>query len=227
MGTRVALADAVLVTSATTGTGTYALGSAVTGYFQPADVTPSLGGVRVGYVAVDSLTAPTIREIGEGVLSAGAPWTLTRATIRRTLNAGVAGSSAVNWPVGTRYVYLTPLAANTPVLDTDGWLGILTATPAAPLDVAGQIRATDILVGGLALAPRPTGAGIGVWQALSSPGNTPLTLPAGGTWAYFFVQRMIANNSVGNVGVGVSAGGTTLVAADPARDHLGFAWRVA
>lgn len=60
----------------------------------------------------------------------------------------------------------------------------------------------------LGLAPRPTGAGVGVWQALSSPGNTPRTLPAGGTWAYFFVQRMIANNSVGNVGVGVSAGGT-------------------
>ena len=121
MGIRTLLADAVLVTTPTTGTGTYALGNAVTGYFHPADV-PIAAGSRVSYSVVDSLTAPTLREIGEGVLASGSPWTLTRATIRRSLNAGLASGSAINWPVGTRYLFLTPIAANTPQLDTDNSL---------------------------------------------------------------------------------------------------------
>ena len=121
MGTRTILADAVLVTTQTTGTGTYSLGNALTGHFHPADV-PITSGSRISYTVVDSLTAPTMRETGEGVLSSGSPWTLTRATIRRSLNGGVASGSAINWPVGTRYLYVTPLAANTPQYDTDNSL---------------------------------------------------------------------------------------------------------
>jgi hypothetical protein len=130
MGTPVVLADAVLVTTATTGTGTYALGSAVTGYFHPSD--HSLNGSRVSYVVVDSLTTPTIREVGEGVLASGSPWTLTRATIRRSLTGGVAGGSAINWAAGTKYVFLAPIAANSPQYDTAGELRIAAGTNSLP-----------------------------------------------------------------------------------------------
>lgn len=119
MGTPVGFFDGVVCTFATLGTGTITLGNAVTGYFDPTGAqVPS--GTRVGYVLVDSLNAPTIREYGEGVLSFGASWTLTRATIRRSLSGGVAGGSAINWAAGTKYVFLTPLAANLPSLETDG-----------------------------------------------------------------------------------------------------------
>lgn len=122
MGTRNLLGDAILVTTLTTGTGTYTLASAVTGHFGPDDI-PLVSGGRYSYVAVDSLDAPTIREIGQGVLTdAGADWTLTRATIRKSLSAGIAGTSAINWSSGTKYVYLTALAGDTPQYHTDGML---------------------------------------------------------------------------------------------------------
>ena len=121
MGTPNVLADSVLVSTTTTGTGTYSLGSAVAGYFHPTDNATSLNGKRVSYVVVDSLSAPTIRELGEGVLTSGSPWTLTRATIRRSLSGGVAGGSAINWAAGTKYIFITALAANAVQLDTDGW----------------------------------------------------------------------------------------------------------
>jgi hypothetical protein len=125
MGTRRYLANAVLVVTTTTGTGTYTLGSAVTGYFKPDD-GPLISGGRYSYVAVDSLDAPTIREVGEGILTdAGTEWTLSRAVIHGSLSAGVAGSSAINWASGTKYVFLTALAQNTPQYDTDGMLRAL------------------------------------------------------------------------------------------------------
>ena len=78
----------------------------------------------MSYVVTDSLTAPTVREEGEGVLTSGTPWTLTRATIRRSLNAGVAGSSAINWGAGTKYIWLSPLGPTVPSFDTDGYAGL-------------------------------------------------------------------------------------------------------
>jgi hypothetical protein len=121
MGTPLRLASSCLFTTTTTGTGTYSVGAAVTGYFAPADISPTLNGARVSYVVTDSLTAPTIREEGEGVLTSGSPWTLTRATIRRSLSGGVAGSSAINWSAGTKYIWLSPLGPTLPSFDTDGW----------------------------------------------------------------------------------------------------------
>lgn len=111
MGTSNVLANGVLCTFVTTGTGTITLGNAITGYFDPTGAQITTGS-RVSYCLVDSLTAPTTREYGEGVLSFGASWTLTRPTIRRSLSGGVAGSSAINWAVGTKYVFLTPLATD-------------------------------------------------------------------------------------------------------------------
>ena len=52
-----------------TGTGTYAIGTAITGYLDPAGAGVTTG-ARLAYVVVDSLTAPTAFEIGEGSRSA-------------------------------------------------------------------------------------------------------------------------------------------------------------
>ena len=118
MGTPNVLADRVLVATSTAGTGTYALGAGVTGYLDPAGAgVPS--GSRVPYVVVDSLTSPTKMEVGEGVYTAGAPGTVTRATIRRNTSGG---TSAESWPAGTKYLMLAPNAANLPTLETDGRL---------------------------------------------------------------------------------------------------------
>lgn len=117
MGTPNVVADRVLVTFTTTGTGTYTFGSAVAGYLTPANAGV-VDGSRVAYVAVDSLTAPTLFEVGEGVYTLSGT-TITRATIHRNSSGG---TTAVSWGDGTKYLFLAPSAARLPVLETDGRL---------------------------------------------------------------------------------------------------------
>ncbi len=119
----VVLGDRILVTTTTTGTGTYQLGSAVTGFLTFALAGVSTG-ARVPYVVVDSLTAPTEFEIGEGIYTFGTPSTLARTQVRRNTSGG---TSAINWGAGTKYVLLAPSAANLPVYDTNGALTAATA----------------------------------------------------------------------------------------------------
>lgn len=179
MGTRNVLGDRILVTSQTIGTGAYALGNAVSdGFFSPAEASPSLNGLRVGYTALDSLTAPLTVEVGEGVLATGTPWTLTRATIRRSKVGGVAGSSAVNWAVGTRFIFITPLSANTLTLDTDGWIH-----PAADLVLAtaGAERLRISAAGPVSIAA----------PVLIAAGQS---LSMGGTQTPIFLYNNSANN---------------------------------
>lgn len=126
MGTPVITGSRVLVTTTSTGTGTYQLGAAVAGH-----QTPAQGGVasgaRVPYVVVDSLTAPTQWEEGEGVYTTGSPDTLTRALVR---DNHLGTTAAVNWGSGTKYIFLILPPARVPLLDTDGWLGVGTGTAA-------------------------------------------------------------------------------------------------
>ena len=124
MGTPVVLGDRVLVTTTTTGTGTYQLGSAVTGFLTPALAGISTG-ARMPFVVVDSLTAPTAFEVGEGIYTSGSPATLARTQIRRNTSGG---TSAINWGAGTKYILLAPSAANLPAYDTNGLLAAATAT---------------------------------------------------------------------------------------------------
>ncbi|MFM7066564.1 MAG: hypothetical protein ACKO0U_07045, partial [Gammaproteobacteria bacterium] len=68
------------------------------------------------YVAVNSQTAPTLFEVGEGVFTS-ATSQITRDTIHRT-NTG--GATAVTWGAGPNFLFLAPSAARLPVLETDG-----------------------------------------------------------------------------------------------------------
>jgi hypothetical protein len=128
MGTPIIAGNRVLVTTTTTGTGTYQLGAAPSSYFTFAQAgIPS--GSRVDIVVMDSTTATTTVEITEGVYTAGSPATITRAQIK----GGTNGSSAVNWGAGTKYILLTVHADRTPILDTDGKLSTSTIPDALQL----------------------------------------------------------------------------------------------
>ena len=129
MGTPLLTADRVLVTTTTTGTGTYQLGAAAGPTFRTMAQTDIPSGSRVMFVVQDHPTSPTQWEEAEGVYTAGSPATLTRAQVR----GGSNGTSAVNWGPGTKYIYLTAFARRQAFLDTDGRLP-LSAMPAEVMD---------------------------------------------------------------------------------------------
>jgi hypothetical protein len=96
-----ALADRCKETTTTTGTGTYSLGGAVTGY---RTFVAGVGSTnQTGYVVEDG----TNWEIGLGTVTDLATDTLSRDEILASSNAG----AAVNWGVGTKNVFAAPLAA--------------------------------------------------------------------------------------------------------------------
>lgn len=195
MGIPVVLADRVLVATTTAGTGTYAIGAAITGYLDPAGAGIASGS-RVAYVVVDSLTAPTSFEVGEGVLTSGSPWQLTRAQIRRN-TAG--GATAVNWAAGTKFIFLAPNAANLPTLEDDGRLSLAALAVTGGATVGGALAVTgNASVGGTLSV---TG---------SITGNVPLTADLRG----IFRNLLVTNGAVPNTQVAVTA--DALVAWNPA-----------
>lgn len=117
MGVPVYVGDRVLVTTTTVGTGTYNIdATAVTGYLTPAGAGVT-SGVRVAYVVIDSLTNPSLFEVGEGTYTAGSPSTISRTLIVRNSSGG---TTAVNWSAGTKYLFLAPSASRFVMYDSDG-----------------------------------------------------------------------------------------------------------
>jgi hypothetical protein len=74
----------------------------------------------------------------------------------------------------------------------------------------------------LGAAPIATAAAT-VGQLASISGSNSLVLPAGGTWAYFYIGYSGTGN-ITTFGSGVTAGGTT-VASAASTFYGGFAWR--
>lgn len=96
-----ASADRVKETSTTTGTGTYNLAGASTGF---RTFVAGIGnGNTCHYVAENGVDW----EVGLGTVTDATPDTLARTRILASSNAG----SAVNWGAGTREVYCSPLAS--------------------------------------------------------------------------------------------------------------------
>ncbi len=82
--------------------------------------------------------------------------------------------------------------------------------------------ATDAASGRTTLntPPLPTvSAGVGQWVAITTDGSGNYTLPAGGTWAYFW-SNILAT-------VSISPGGTQIITGDQPTISRGFAWRIA
>lgn len=90
------IADRVKETSASTGTGTFTLAGAVTGFQTFAS------GIGDGNVTFYTITDGTDWEIGEGTYTLSGT-TLSRDTILDSSNSG----SAVDWGAGTKYVFVS------------------------------------------------------------------------------------------------------------------------
>jgi hypothetical protein len=103
------VADRVQETSTTTGTGSYTLAGAATGFRAFGSVCSD--GDTVFYAAVEG----SGWEVGIGTFSSG---TLARTTILSSSNAG----AEVNWPAGTRDVFLTVPAQQISTLRTPDFL---------------------------------------------------------------------------------------------------------
>jgi hypothetical protein len=157
--------DRVLVQTITPGTGTYQLGVALDGFLTMAQAGITSGS-RVSYCVQDSLTEPTQFEIGEGIYTSGTPATLSRVQVLRTHGGG---SSAVNWGVGTRYVFLAVNAKRLAILDTDGLL---------PNSIVPQALMSQVFSGGTFSVPHNTSFNapwnqMGVNSLGAQPGANP------------------------------------------------------
>jgi hypothetical protein len=101
-----AVADRVKETTATTGTGTISLGGAVTGFraFSSAFVS----GQKVFYTIENGASW----EVGEGTVTSGTPWTLSRDTVLDSSNSG----SLVNFTTGSSVYCTRPAVATRELL---------------------------------------------------------------------------------------------------------------
>ena len=148
------LTNLVRVTTATTGTGTLTLGSAITGFNS---VPAGLDGLSVTYEIAEPGSAPTAREVGRGVYTnSGA--TLTRTNIFASTNGG----SAINLTSGAAYVSLS-LCADDIVNQNSPTMANLT------MNAGGDITC---------------GAGTTTANPLSFIAGTNLTSPANGSVEY-------------------------------------------
>ena len=139
--------DRVQETTTTTGTGTYTLAGAVTGY-QSFSV---IGNANTTYYAVAD---GTNWEVGVGTYTA-AGTTLSRDTILASSNAG----AAVNWGAGTKQAFVTYPAGKAAYFDNTHALHIPTATAEPPTPVGGvELYASEIVPGNTVLkVMRPSG----------------------------------------------------------------------
>lgn len=124
----------VLQTTTTSGTGTYTLGSAPTGWRSFLSAPGIYSGDRVGYVVVDSMDVPTQWEINEGVITSGSSVTLSRALVHESSNGG----APVNWGDNTtKYVFAAIPAQRALWRDEGG-----------ALSLAGAFSCGDAVLGG-------------------------------------------------------------------------------
>jgi len=122
------ISDRVKETTTTSGTGTYTLGGAVTGF---ETFTANLSDGDTTYYAC---TDNTDFEVGLGTFTASGT-TLARTTILASSNSG----SAVNWAAGTRTIFCTLPAAKTVFLDASN------VTNVSNLKLASGATVTAIL----------------------------------------------------------------------------------
>ena len=170
------ISDRIKETTTTTGTGTYTLGGAITGF---ETFTANLSNGDTTYYCC---TDGTDFEVGLGTFASSGT-TLARTTILSSSNS----NSAVNWTSGTRNIFCTLPAAKTVFLDASG-----NATLGADLSVGD-----DLTVNGGVIELRSDSGSVGQIklycevsnnhaqtlspQAHSEAATNTLTLPGGST----------------------------------------------
>ena len=122
------VADRVRETTTTTGTGTYTLAGAVTGF----ETFGSIGNTNTTYYCC---TDGTNFEVGVGTYTSSGT-TLARTTILQSSNS----DSAVNWSAGTRQIFCTLPAEKAVVEDASNNVAI-----------AGVLTSTGLTIGSAAI----------------------------------------------------------------------------
>jgi hypothetical protein len=126
------ISDRVKETTTTTGTGTYSLGGAVTGF---ETFTANLSNSDTTYYAC---TDGTNFEVGLGTFTSSGT-TLARTTILASSNS----NNAVSWSSGTRTIFCTLPAAKAVFLDASG-----NANLAGDIIVAGEVDGASLDISG-------------------------------------------------------------------------------
>lgn len=71
-----------------------------------------------------------------------------------------------------------------------------------------------------------SGTGIGQFTTLLAGPSTALSLPAGGTWLYYYIRESTASGVFQSHATGVAAGGTQIASSTAGVNTFGFAWRI-
>ena len=121
------VADRVRETTTTTGTGTYTLAGAVTGF----ETFGSIGNSNTTYYCC---TDGTNFEVGVGTYTSSGT-TLARTTILQSSNS----DNAVNWSSGTRQIFCTLPAEKAVIEDASNNVSIGGELSATSLDISGNI----------------------------------------------------------------------------------------
>lgn len=144
------IADRVKETTTTTGTGTYTLAGAVTGF-------ESFGSVGDGNTTYYCCTDGTDFEVGIGTYTASGT-TLARTTILQSSNS----DSAVNWSAGTRTIFVTMPAQKIAYLEADGGFpGTITISTLSDVSVSGITNGQALIYNSTTSSFEPGDAGGG------------------------------------------------------------------
>lgn len=194
-------ADRVKETSTTTGTGTYDLAGASTGY------QTFVAGVGNGNTCYYCATDGTDWEVGIGTVTDASPDTLARTTILASTNA----NAAVNWAAGTRDIFLTFPAAVAVASDTRAGLAEF-ATNAETITGTDATRA--VTPAGGAAAYQPLDSDLTALAALSTDaaGRSILTLSDPGADRIAFWDDSAGAIAWLTVGSGLTISTTTISA---------------
>jgi len=187
-------ADFVQESTTTTGTGTYSLDGANTGY------QTFISGNTTGDTVRFSVTDGTDWEVCEGVITSGTPDTLTRGTVLASSNAG----SAVSWGAGSKtvsQVFTADEALN--IAQTDGTLAQFAATTSAQLaGVISDETGSGALVFGT--SPSLTTPNIGTPSAGTLTNCTSLPISTGVSGLGTGVATFLATPSSANLASAVT-----------------------
>jgi hypothetical protein len=203
-------------------------------------IAPNLtaGSWEVGGVAVTA-TAAELNTLDGVTASAaeinmldGVTWTLTdyntltaTAAELNILDGVTASTAELNILDG-----LTASTAELNILDgVTATASELNALDGVTATGTSLIQAADAAAGRLAIsAPAiPIGSGgAGQFTIVYAAPSASASLPAGGTWAYFYIQRATVNSGVSTINAGVAAGGTSVVSNSGSVDVFVVCWRV-
>ena len=165
------VADRVRETTTTTGTGTYTLAGAVTGF----ETFGSIGNTNTTYYCC---TDGTNFEVGVGTYTSSGT-TLARTTILQSSNS----DSAVNWSAGTRQIFCTLPAEKSVIEDASN-----------NVSIAGVLTSTGLTIGSAAITEAELeildGANVTTTELIIIDGDTSAT---GTTLAD--ADRLVANDA--------------------------------